>query len=41
MRSGDQYHEKWLYVCENPMRAGLVEDAEAWPFQGELNVLQW
>lgn len=41
MRSGDQYHEKGLYVRENPMRAGLVEDAEAWPFQGELNVLQW
>jgi putative transposase len=41
MRNGDQYHEKWLYVRENPVRAALVGDAERWSFQGELNVLLW
>jgi REP element-mobilizing transposase RayT len=41
MRSGEKYHEKWLYVRENPVRAGLVENAEKWNFQGELNVLLW
>lgn len=41
MRNGDQYHEKWLYVRENPVRAGLVTDADEWPFQGDINVLRW
>ncbi len=41
MRSGEKYHEKWLYVRENPVRAGLVGDVEHWVFQGELNVLRW
>lgn len=31
--------EKWLYVVENPVRAGLVACASDWPFQGELNVI--
>jgi REP element-mobilizing transposase RayT len=41
MRDGDQYHRKWLYVRENPVRAGLVADADAWPFQGEVHSLWW
>jgi len=28
--------EKWNYVRDNPVRAGLVENAEAWPYQGEV-----
>ena len=41
MRNGEHYHEKWLYVRENPVRSGLVEIADQWAFQGELNVLRW
>lgn len=35
MRSGESYSEKWDYVRENPVRAGLVKDAAEWPYQGE------
>ena len=41
LRSGESYSEKWAYVRANPVRAGLVERPEDWPYQGELNVLQW
>jgi putative transposase len=41
LRSGESYHQKWLYVWENPIKNGLVKNPEDWPFQGELNVLQW
>jgi len=36
MRSSDSYHEKWAYVRENPVRAGLVAQADDWPYQGEI-----
>jgi putative transposase len=36
MRSGESYGEKWAYVRENRIRAGLVSRAEDWPFQGEI-----
>jgi putative transposase len=36
MRSGESYSEKWEYVRMNPVRAGLVEKAESWPYQGEV-----
>ncbi len=41
LRRGDSYGEKWHYVANNPVRHGLVADASAWPYQGEINVLQW
>jgi REP element-mobilizing transposase RayT len=41
LRSGESYHEKWLYVWYNPVRAGLVARPEDWPYQGELNILPW
>jgi putative transposase len=41
LRHGESYRQKWLYVVENPVRAGLVSDWQAWPYQGELNVLSW
>ena len=41
MRSGEHYHEKWEYVRRNPIRAGLAQEPDAWPWQGEVNVLQW
>jgi hypothetical protein len=41
VRSGEMYDEKWEYVRRNPCRHGLVERPEEWPFEGELNVLEW
>jgi REP element-mobilizing transposase RayT len=36
LRSEESYAEKWEYVRQNPVRAGLVARAEDWPFQGEI-----
>ena len=36
MRSADSYSEKWEYVRLNPVRAGLCNDPEEWPYQGEI-----
>ena len=36
LRSDESYGEKWNYVPENPVRAGLVNDADAWPYAGEI-----
>jgi putative transposase len=41
LRSSDSYDEKWIYVPDNPVRAGLVSSPEDWPYQGELNFLPW
>ncbi len=40
LRSGESYSQKWHYIRENPLRAGLA-DADRWPWQGELNELAW
>ena len=39
LRSDEGYSEKWEYVCENPVRAGLVKLSEDWAFQGEPVVI--
>ena len=39
LRSEESYGEKWLYVRDNPVRAGLVDDASDWPYQGECVVI--
>jgi REP element-mobilizing transposase RayT len=41
VRRGESYGEKWEYVRNNPVRQRLVSRAEDWPYQGELNVLEW
>jgi putative transposase len=41
LRRGESYAEKWRYVRENPVRAGLASDADEWPWQGEMNSLMW
>ena len=41
LRHGESYSQKWRYVWENPLRAGLVTNADDWPFQGELHPLIW
>lgn len=41
LRHHESYAQKWDYVRNNPVRADLVADPEAWPYQGELNILRW
>lgn len=37
LRSEESRSEKWLYVRDNPVRAGLVRRAEDWPYQGWID----
>jgi REP element-mobilizing transposase RayT len=41
LRSSESYSEKWNYVRQNPVRAGLVESAEDWPYVGEIFALEY
>jgi putative transposase len=41
LRSAESYTQKWHYVRENPVRAGLVKRWEDWPFQGEIFALEY
>ncbi len=41
LRSGESYSEKWSYVRENPVRAGLVSKNEDWAFMGEIFALEY
>ena len=41
LRSGESYSDKWNYVRENPVRAGLVASAEDWPYVGEIFALEY
>jgi putative transposase len=36
LRNDESYAQKWNYVRENPVRAGLVANAEDWPYSGEI-----
>jgi len=40
LRSEESYEVKWMYVLENPVRAGLVKNASDWPFAGEVHPVQ-
>ena len=39
IRHSESYAEKWAYVWQNPVRAGLVARAEDWSYQGEIVVI--
>lgn len=41
IRRGESYTEKCEYIRRNPVRAGLVAESEAWPYQGEVHSLAW
>ena len=41
LRTGESYAHKWEYVRNNPVRKGLVANADDWPYQGQINVLEW
>jgi REP element-mobilizing transposase RayT len=39
LRNEESYVQKWDYVLKNPVRAGLVNEASKWPWQGEIEIL--
>jgi REP element-mobilizing transposase RayT len=41
LRGQDSYSAKWHYVRNNPVRAGLVEEADDWPFAGRIDNLEF
>ena len=41
LRTGEIYTQKWEYVRNNPVRKGLVANADGWPYQGRMNILEW
>jgi REP element-mobilizing transposase RayT len=41
LRREESYADKWEYVRNNPVRAGLAKQADDWPYQGELHDLSW
>lgn len=40
LRSRESYSEKWQYVEQNPVRAGLVKKAEHWLYAGEIDSIR-
>ena len=36
IRHSESYAEKWEYVRQNPVRAGLVASPDEWQWQGEI-----
>jgi REP element-mobilizing transposase RayT len=40
LRSDESYTQKWDYVVQNPVRAGLVSSSSNWPHQGEIHPLE-
>jgi len=39
LRSNESLSEKWEYLRQNPIRAGLVQDPDDWPYQFQFNEL--
>ncbi len=41
LRQSESYGQKWEYVRKNPVRAGLCETPEDWPYQGEISRVEF
>ena len=41
LRSTESYSQKWTYVEQNPVRAGLVQRVEDWSYSGVINDLMF
>jgi putative transposase len=41
LRDTESYAQKWQYVRENPVRAGLVKTPEDWPYFGRVHEIRW
>ena len=37
LRSNESYSEKWEYIRQNPVRAGLITRADDWEFSGHIH----
>ncbi len=40
IRHEESHGQKWEYVVENPVRAGLVKHSDDWPWQGEIETIE-
>lgn len=40
LRSVEHYEGKWNYIVQNPVRAGLVQKPDDWPYQGVIENLE-
>jgi REP element-mobilizing transposase RayT len=36
LRTNESYAQKWNYVRDNPVRAGLLANADDWPYSGDI-----
>ena len=41
LRDDENYTEKCHYIRENPVRGGLAENSEDWPYQGRIHDVRW
>jgi putative transposase len=41
LRSRENYGQKWNYVEQNALRAGLIREGEQWPCRGSIFDLMW
>ena len=41
LRGSESYSKKWEYVRQNPIRAGLVNQPDDWPWLGEIVSLEF
>ena len=39
LRTWESYRAKWEYVRLNPVRKGLCEEPDNWPYQGEIELI--
>jgi len=39
LRNDESMSQKWDYIRANPVRAGLATNADDWPYQGEIVVI--
>jgi putative transposase len=41
LRSRENYEQKWEYVEQNAVRAGLAKHEDEWPYRGTIYHLMW
>ena len=41
LRSQENYGQKWNYVKQNALRAGLIKEDEEWLYSGSILDLMW
>ena len=41
LRSRENYGQKWFYVEQNALRAGLTKEGEEWLYRGSIFDLMW